>query len=101
MSYEEGIKRFNRLVGSHYWKFAKTMTWCPHYYTLREGFKADEDFVFMVEFIREHGKHEFFYSKPRIYLYVDGWKYWTMGNPIEKTLLINRARIDAPIGKNK
>ena len=27
------------------------------------------------------------------YLIIDGWKYWTMGAPIEETIIINRAEI--------
>ena len=97
--YIAGLARFRRLVAAHNWKFAKTMQWCPHFYTLRQGFNQDEDFVFMVTFIRKYGKHEKWFNKPRIYLYVDEWKYWTMGSPVDETILINRARIDAPTGE--
>jgi hypothetical protein len=27
------------------------------------------------------------------YLDFDGWTYWTMGEPVEETTLINRARL--------
>ena len=28
------------------------------------------------------------------YLEIDGWEYWTMGEPIPETVLINRARLE-------
>lgn len=99
--YIEGLARFKRLVAAHNWKFAKTMQWCPHFYTLRIDFKDDADFAFMYAFIQKYGKHEHWFNHPRVYLYVDEWKYWTMGNPLDITKLINRARIDAPTGEER
>jgi len=35
-------------------------------------------------------------SKSFTYLNLDGWRYWTMSSPVEKTILINRARLPEP-----
>ena len=76
------------------WTFAKTMPWIPHEYT-RRGQSPTEDFEAMVERIRAHGYREEWRSgRVFVYLDVDGWKYWTMGNPLPETSIINRALIE-------
>ena len=37
-----------------------------------------------------------YYRVRHIYWAIDEHKYWTMGWPVEKTTVINRARVDAP-----
>lgn len=72
------------------WIFAKTYakTW-PHEYIVRD--KVDEAlFVKMVEHIRENGYVGKFYKIDITYFDEDGMVYWTMGDPIETTTIINR-----------
>jgi hypothetical protein len=72
------------------WIFAKTYaeTW-PHEYIVRD--RVDEDlFVKMVEHIRRFGYEGPFYKQKYIYFEEDGYVYWTMGEPIEETTIINR-----------
>jgi hypothetical protein len=72
------------------WTFAKTYaeTW-PHEYIVRE--RVDEQlFVQLVRHIREHGYEGTFYRKAITYFDEDGLVYWTMGEPIEVTIIINR-----------
>ena len=72
------------------WTFAKTYakTW-PHEYIVRE--RVDEDlFVQLVRHIREHGYEGRFYSQKNMYFDCDGMAYWTMGEPISETTIINR-----------
>jgi hypothetical protein len=76
------------------WIYAKTMPQCPHWYTLRSDWKSDISFDDVVQFIRDYGYRERFYKKVFIRFDVDNMKYWTMGSPINKTILINRAVID-------
>ena len=74
--------------------FAKTYakTW-PHEYIVRE--KVDDDlFVKLVKHIRKHGYIGKFYSKEIIYFNESGMVYWTMGAPIEETIIINRCLED-------
>lgn len=82
--------KVNELLNSHPFRFAKTMPTIPHEYTLRKQWN-DEEFEEVVLYMRKHGKEEKFYSKAFTYWYANGYKYWTMGAPIEKTILINRA----------
>mgnify|MGYP000943804275 CR=1 FL=1 len=76
------------------WTYAKTMPLWPHEYIVRE--RVDEGlFVRLVEHIRAHGYEGHFYRKPITYYDADGMVYWTMGAPVEETVIVNRCREDA------
>lgn len=78
------------------WTFAKTMPWIPHWYILRKNFN-NVFFDKMVEALRAYGIDEIFGKKnPKTYryFYANGYKYWTMGNPINETTVINKAKIN-------
>jgi hypothetical protein len=73
------------------WTFAKTMPEWPHEYIVRE--RVDEKlFEQLVRHIRANGHEEVFYTEKYIYFEEDGLLYWTMGEPIEETDIINRCR---------
>jgi len=77
-------------VSSCRWTFAKTYaaTW-PHEYIVRD--RVDEDlFIQIVQHIRTYGYEENFYRKLITYFDEDGLVYWTMGAPIEETVIVNR-----------
>jgi hypothetical protein len=82
------------------WQFARTMPQWPHEYTVRH-WREDltGDFLAFVELIRRDGVVKPWPRdavKPRYhltYLEIDGWDYWTMGEPVAETALINRARV--------
>lgn len=79
-------------VASSSWTFAKTyaQTW-PHEYIVRE--QVDEDlFVSLVTHIRTHGYGGQFYRMTIIYFGDDGMVYWTMGDPLQETRIVNRCR---------
>jgi len=82
---------FRAFVAHKKWTFAKSMAHIPHEYVVRQG-PGDAAFVNAVLFIRAHGRAEKFFKKSYTYFYCDGWKYWTMGNPIDETTIINRAK---------
>lgn len=91
------MKKFNSIlkgfIASEKWTYAKTMPEWPHEYIVRE--KVDEKlFVEMVMNIRENGYKGKFYSKPITYFDQDGYTYWTMGAPIEETIIINRTQTE-------
>ena len=75
-------------------RFAKTMPRCPHHYTLRNTWSNDKDFVDCVQLIRESGYDEAFGGTRFVYLNANGYKYWTMGAPLDETTLINRAKVE-------
>lgn len=73
------------------WTFAKTMPQWPHEYILRD--RVDEElFDRFVRHVRANGHEEAFYTETYIYFEEDGLLYWTMGEPIEETDIINRCR---------
>ena len=89
------------------WTFARTMAWMPHWYIVRPNYvkgkaryeraeTAEESvFVAAVLFIRAHGElRPWGKAAPRHYLDLDGYSYWSMGDPIETTWIINRKKID-------
>jgi hypothetical protein len=81
------IKEFIKTTN---WIFAKTYadTW-PHHYIVRE--RVDEElFLRIVQHIRCFGYEGRFYRMKITYFEEDGLVYWTMGDLIEKTTIINR-----------
>jgi hypothetical protein len=83
----------NKLPKATY-KFAKSMANIPHAYTLRTTWSNQQDFFTCVELIRKYGYEQKFFNKTYIYYNVGDYQYWTMGSPLEKTILINRALLD-------
>jgi hypothetical protein len=81
-----------RFIAQAPWRFAKTMLHMPHEYTVC-GETPDDDFEWFVRHVREHGYRARFGGRFYNYLEVDGWKYWTMGAPVQETTVINRARV--------
>ena len=92
---------FVAFIRSVPWRFAKTMPYLPHEYTLRRQSKElglESHFESAARFIRENGYRQRYGSKAYTYYDVPDeegttWQYWTMGAPYERTILINRARI--------
>jgi hypothetical protein len=81
-------------IDSCRWQTAKNGA--AHQYTVREWRpENDADFVQFVELIRTFGHPQNFYSKTYIYFVIDELKYWTMGSPMDETVIINRAHKDA------
>ena len=75
------------------WTFAKTMPFAPHEYIVKDRCPLSaEEFEYFVNMQREHGIRERWGKYNNPYLYVDDYKYWTMGAPLEDTTVINRAK---------
>ena len=83
--------QFQYCVAKQSWRIAKTMPTLPHEYTRAKEWDSRKEFEDAVMCIRQHGVIESFYRCKYIYLYSGNYKYWTMGEPLEKTILINRA----------
>lgn len=88
----EDLGRARELIKVNSWQFAKTMRWCPHWYTLRRRWSSQDDFEWFVRFVRLYGVVESWRNYRHVYFYDQGWKYWSMGAPVETTILVNRAR---------
>ena len=74
------------------WRFAKTMPDHPHWYTLRITWTDEALFEKAVVDIRALGIDTIWKGRRYRKWFSDGWEYWTMGAPPEKTILINRAQ---------
>ena len=71
----------------------------PHEYVVGK-WESDEqgsrDFDRFITLIRRFGYADFYYKLRQIYWAIDEFKYWTMGWSVDETIIINRARMDAP-----
>jgi len=82
---------WRRFADAERWTFAKTMSDWPHEYLVRERVDAGL-FEQVVKHIRANGYDGHFYSKNITYYEEGGLLYWTMGAPVEETIIINRCR---------
>lgn len=95
------FEQVGRLLMSQSWRFASTMAYVPHYYSLRKNWASMDDFFIVVEFIQQHGIDELYYKRPFRVLLINEFKYWTMeGNNIQATDLINRKPHELPLANN-
>lgn len=81
-------------IENHNWKVAKTYKNYPHSYVFKGALTNDDDvksFEYFVLYIRKYGFTGIFFKTSYVYLYINGYYYWTMGNPLEETTIINRA----------
>ena len=83
-----------RLPEQQTYKFAKTMPDNPHYYTLRKTWGDATEFENACHWIRKHSYVEYFHDKPFEMFAFGDWKYWTMGYPLNETILIDRTLIE-------
>jgi len=86
MKYQKVVE----LLEAHPFRNAKTAVRNPHAYTLRREWKHSDQFEAVVTFIRNNGELMHFWKKPYIILTANGFRYWTMGSPLNETILINR-----------
>lgn len=85
---DTGLAQTRNLINSVSWQFAKTMPEIPHEYIVTDNYpeKSKEINAFIAK-IEKNGYKKPFYGKEYKYLEIDGYKYWVMGN------IINRAKI--------
>ena len=86
-------EEINEFINENGWRVAKTMPKIPHAYIVRDTCTSEEKFVDFVVFIRAYGEKRRFWSKTFTYWDHAGYTYWTMGNPLDETTIINRAVI--------
>lgn len=87
------LKDFADFVERQKWIFAKTYAdRALHVHIVKD--KLDEKdmslFLEIVVFIRHFGFPTLFWGHEHIYFYYDGYYYWTMGDPVGETLILNR-----------
>lgn len=92
MDYNEGYAK--SLIEKGKWIWAKTYPSIPHEYIVRgKCGLSDDEFLYLVVAQRTCGVHEQWHKYNFPYLYLDGYKYWTMGDAIEETIILNRQKV--------
>lgn len=90
IAFPDALRKF---IESSQWTFAKTMPEWPHEYLVRD--RVDSVlFEALVRHIRQYGFEGRFYQRVLTYFTEDGLLYWTMGEPIEQTTIINRCKVE-------
>ena len=99
MTRDEALVAFRHFCESVHWRTASSeaMQKYPHQYIVKKNVDSDH-FMQAVKIIRSFGVPEKFYRRVFIYLTVGDWKYWTMNDPLDKTVIINRAHKDKSYG---
>ena len=93
---EKNGDKLRSMIARCEWTFAKTMPFAPHEYIVKEKCPlTTNEFEYFVNMQREHGMKERWGKYNNPYLYIDDYKYWTMGAPLEETTVINRAKASA------
>lgn len=84
--------RIDKYIESVRWQNSKTYErTAPHEYTIRWwNMELEDEFIWFAKYIRVNGIKEWFYKSQFIYFYYNGLKYWTMGDPIDNTWVLNR-----------
>ena len=96
MNIELNYDKLRSMIARCEWTFAKSMPFAPHEYIVKDKCPlTTEEFEYFVIMQREHGVKERWGKYNNPYLYIDDYKYWTMGAPIEETTVINRAKASA------
>ena len=101
--FQDDNNRIRDFVSRYTWTFAKTYAdFAPHEYYVKEKLddQGQETFVWFVEFIRDYGFECKFAGKTHTYYELDGYYYWTMGDPVEETIILNRCKVEDYIVKD-
>ena len=94
MNKELNYDKLREMIARCQWTFAKTMPFAPHEYIVRDKCPlTDDEFVYLVEMQRQCGTSEKWGRNILPYLYIDDYKYWTMGGTMDETKVINRAKV--------
>ena len=91
---KELLEKIRFYIKNNQWNWARSYLGVPHEYIVRNRCNlTDVEFLEFVHAQRTHGIHERWgrYNFP--YLHVDGYKYWTMGDTYENTIIINRQKL--------
>jgi len=88
--------QFRDFVNSFTWTYAKTYAQiCPHEYIVKDKIDKEfwESFTEVVKYIREKGFITKYRGRSGEYYILDDHYYWTMGEPVEETTILNRAKL--------
>jgi len=103
MTTHEDLDWWLDLAPTLQWTFAKTYAQsAPHWYVVkgRTPVLTHDDFERAVRVTRTFGEPGKFYARTNLYLFTRDRRlwFWTMGDPIEETTIINVATTDRVYG---
>lgn len=79
------LRKVRAYIKSVEWRFAKTMPQWPHFYTIFEwNPEKSADYYYFAYLIEKHGTIDPWGSERWSYLVVDDYKYWVLGNVINR-----------------
>lgn len=80
-----------KFIKRNKWTFAKTMPEIPHYYVVRDQLSEKDKKIFdeFGAFIKKNGYSAKFYSKRYTYFDIGKFKYWVIGN------ILNRDKLES------
>ena len=91
------INDLRAFIDKQSWIFAKTYAnKSPHEYVVRGRINGtDEEFLAVINYIRENGITMHFWGHPNKYIFVDRHQYWTMSDSDDDpTMILNRCNVD-------
>jgi len=95
MTEQPNYDKLRDMIARCQWTFAKSLPFAPHEYIVRDKCPlTDEEFVYFIDMQRRFGVKERWGKYNNPYLYVDDYKYWTMGASYDETTVINRAKVN-------
>lgn len=79
------LEKVRTYIKSVEWRFAKTMPQWPHFYTIFE-WNPDKaaDYYYFAHLIHKHGTVDPWGSEKWSYLTIDDYKYWVIGNVLNR-----------------
>jgi len=85
-SVKEYIRYIENFIDRCAWTFAKTMPQVPHYYIVRDNLSNDDKKTFddFGKYIKKNGYSDLFNSEKYDYLNIGCFKYWMIGNILNK-----------------
>lgn len=99
MTTQQDLDWWLELAPTLKWTFARSMPDSPHSYVVRAKTLNERDFMRAVRVIRTFGEPGKFYSMTNIYLTHEGMKWWTMGDTLDGTVIINQATTEQTYGR--
>ena len=84
------------LLEQQRYKFAKTMPWNPHFYTLKATWQDPAVYKAVIAWILENGELRRWGKQGTVRRYFDHgeWRYWPMTTDPNESILLNRAKIE-------
>lgn len=94
MEFVLDMNKLREFISRCQWKWARTMPTVPHEYIFRGRCAlTDEEYYYFLRAQLECGRVEWWGKGKRPYLYIDGYKYWTMGDFCEENKTMNRQKL--------